>query len=229
MLEIIKKLDAGTVRGLIVATIPLLVLIASFFGVDEAVFQAKLEGWGEKLVALVSLGGIAWAYYARVFKPTPPLTETAAKATQERLMQEQGSREKDQGGFAHPAVLMFLSTLLLMVVAGCAQLGLQTSGGFNDRLAGGYSTVTALYEAISIRIDSRLRVAEMEPDAQKRAAMVAAIKADAQNLKGQVDQAKEGLDVVQSLKGVNFGAAEERLASTLKILEALQRYLEGRT
>ena len=85
MLQIIKALDSATIKGLIVATIPLLVLIASFFGIDEAVFKAELEGWGEKIVALVSLAGVAWAAYARVLQPTPPLSETAQIKTRQMI------------------------------------------------------------------------------------------------------------------------------------------------
>lgn len=111
MLEVIKKLDSATIRGLIVATIPLLVLIASFFGVDEALFQAKLEGLGEKLVALVSLAGVAWAAYARLFKPTPPLTETAKAKTAEMVAQEKLNVDSapitsnKQGGFVRALML----------------------------------------------------------------------------------------------------------------------------
>lgn len=229
MLEIIKKLDSGTIRGLIVATIPLLVLIASFFGVDEALFQTRLEGIGEKIVALVSLFGVAWAAYARVFKPTPPLTETAAKATQEKLVKEETARSS-QGGFASLKMVCALNLAVWTValVTACGSLGLQTGGGFNDRLAGGYSTVTALYEVISIRIDTQLKEANEELDRDVRSDKIAAIKADAQNLKDQVTSVKEGLDVVKRLKGVNFQDAEARLASTLIILEALQKYVEGK-
>lgn len=225
MLEIIKKLDSGTVRGLIVATIPLLVLIASFFGVDEALFQAKLEGWGEKLVSFVTLFGIAWAAYARVFKPTPPLTEKAAQATQAMLQEQERSR---QGGFVRAGMLALILTLsaILMALPGCAQLGLQTSGTFNDRLAAGYSLVTAVAEGAGVVLDSKVRAAQNEPDPERRSALIAAAKADAQNLKDQAQGAKEALDVARSLRGVNFEAAEERLASTLRVLEALRRYLE---
>lgn len=225
MLEIIKKLDSGTIRGLIVATIPLLVLIASFFGVDEAVFQAKLEGWGEKLVAFVSLFGVAWAAYARVFKPTPPLTEKAAQATQTMIQAQEKAR---QGGYIRAGMLALILALSVALAAlpGCAQLGLQTSGTFNDRLAGGYSTVTAIAEGAGVLLDARVRAAQSEPDPDRRSAMLAAARADAQNLKDQAQRAKDALDVARSLRGVNFEAAEERLVSTLRVLEALQRYLE---
>ena len=222
MLEIIKKLDSGTVRGLIVATIPLIVLIASFFGVDEALFSTQLEGIGEKVVALVSLAGVAWAAYARVFKPTPPLTETAAKLTQERLVKEEATR---QGGYAGVGLLGLTAALsvALIALAGCAQLGLQTSGTFNDRLAGGYSLVTAVSDGAGIMLDSKVRAAEGKPD---RDALVAAAKADAQSLLDQARTAKDALDSARALRGLDFKAAEQRLASTLLVLEALQRYLE---
>lgn len=130
MLEAIKKLDSLTIRGLIVATIPLLVLIASFFGIDEAVFQTQLEGIGEKIVALVSLAGVAYAAYARLFKPTPPLTETAKTATAQMVADGKiaqtpvppAAPESKQGGFARMAMLAVLlsaGTLTLVSVTAC--------------------------------------------------------------------------------------------------------------
>lgn len=231
MLEIIKKLDSGTVRGLIVATIPLLVLIASFFGVDEALFQAKLEGWGEKLVSFVTLFGIAWAAYARVFKPTPPLSEKAAQATQAMLQEQERSR---QGGFVRAGMLALMLALSValpatLTLSGCATVGFPAAKTFNERLAAGYTMVTAVREATSAWVDGQVRVAQSEPDPARREALLKAVKADAQNIQRQADEAREGLDVARSLSDLNFEAAEERLASTLRILEALQRYLEGRT
>lgn len=221
MLKVIGMLDAGTVRGLIVATVPLLVLIASFFGVDEAVFKANLEGWGEKAVALVSLAGVAWAAYARVFKPTPPVTETAAKATQERLQKE--------GGFAKAGMLAVLLGLsgALVAVAGCQALGLEPANTFNKRLASGYTTVTAISQATGIWLDGQVQAAQAEPP-DRRQALLAALRKDAQNILDTARQAKDGLDVAASLRGVDLKAAELRLASTLRILQSLQSYLEGK-
>lgn len=231
MLDVIKKLDSGTIRGLIVATIPLLVLIASFFGVDEAVFGAKLEAIGEKIVALVALLGVAWAAYARVFKPTPPLTETAAKLTQERLVKEEATRQGGYAGVGLLGLILALSLALgaMFVLPGCASLGLPTAKTFNERLAAGYTTVTAVREATGVWLDGKVRAARAEPDQGRQDALIAAAKADAQNVQAQADTAREGLDIARSLKGLDLGAAEERLASTLRILEALQTYLEGRT
>jgi hypothetical protein len=127
MLEVIKKLDSATIRGLIVATVPLLVLIASFFGIDEAIFQAKLEGIGEKLVALVSLLGVAWAAYARIFQPTPPLSESAQIKTAEmlaagKLAEVAPPPTPSQKGFARPLMLAFvlaIGVIGTVVASGC--------------------------------------------------------------------------------------------------------------
>lgn len=234
MLDIIKKLDSGTIRGLIVATIPLLVLIGSLFGVDEAVFKASLEGWGEKLVALVSLAGVAWAAYARVFKPTPPLTEQAAQATQAMLQKQASPPAGKQGGFVRAgmlALILALSVALPAIVGlqGCSVLGAPQLQGWNERLAGGYSSVTAVRQTASVLLEGKVRAARAiaDPGAQEKA--IAAAKADAQNLQDQADKAREGLDVARTLRDVNFGDADARLASTLRVLEALQAYLAKET
>lgn len=227
----IKKLDAGTVRGLIVATVPLLVLIGSLFGLDEAMFQARLEGWGEKVVALVSLGGIAWAAWARLFKPTPPLTETAAKATAERLSKERVALEgtSPQGGtdIRAPvlAVLLALS-VALAALPGCQLLGVGKVETFNQRLAAGYTSVTAIREVASTWLDAQVRYAQAEQDPALRQALLSAIRRDAQNIQDQADKAREALDVAGTLKGLDLKNAEARLTSALAILEALQRYVE---
>jgi len=133
-----------------------------------------------------------------------------------------------EGGYIRAPMLALILALSVALAAlpGCAQLGFQTSGGFNDRLAAGYSLVAAISEGAGIVLDSKVRAAQNEPDPERRRALIAAARADAQNLKDQAQAAKEALDVARSLRGVNFEAAEERLVSTLRVLEALQRYLE---
>lgn len=133
-----------------------------------------------------------------------------------------------EGGYIRAPMLALILALSVALAAlpGCAQLGFQTSGSFNDRLAAGYSLVTVVSEGAGIVLDSKIRAAQNEPDSERRNALIAAAKADAQNLKDQAQKAKEALDVARSLRDVNFEAAEERLVSTLRVLEALQRYLE---
>ncbi len=113
MLKVIGLLNAGTIRGLLVAIVPLVVLIGSLFGLDQAVFQASLDGWVEKAVAIVAALGVAYAAYGRIFNPTPPLTETAAAKTAELL--------KKQGGRAHVGMLLMLAACATAFV-GCANM-----------------------------------------------------------------------------------------------------------
>lgn len=238
MLDVIKKLDAGTIRGLAVATIPLLLLLASAFGIDEAVFKANLELWAEKIALGVTLAGVAYAAWSRLFKPNPPLTQTAVDETV-RLLKEgkiqatpppaSGPGGK-QGGYARPQYLALILALTaaLTTLAGCGTLGLPTAEGFNERLAAGYSSVTGVRDGAGVMLDGKVRVAEAMPEEQRKALLDAA-KADAQNLQDQADKAREALDVTRTLRGVNFEAAEQRLASTLLIVKALQKYLEEQT
>lgn len=238
MLDIIKKLDAGTIRGLAVATIPILILLGSAFGLDEAVFKANLELWAEKIALGVTLAGVAYAAWSRLFKPNPPLTQTAVDKTAQMVKDGElrtitppasGPGGK-QGGYARPHHLMLILALTatLTTLAGCETLGLPTVEGFNERLAAGYSSVTSVRDGAGVMLDGKVRVAEAMPEDQRKATLDAA-KADAQNLQDQADKAREALDVTRTLRGVNFEAAEQRLTSTLLIVKALQKYLEEQT
>lgn len=120
MLEVIKKLDSATIKALAVATLPLLALIGTFFGVDEAVFNVKATAIVERILALVTLGGVAWAAWARLFQPTPPLTETAKQKTAEAIANGklEVTTPPKQAGFAR--VGMLVSMAVLAAIAGCA-------------------------------------------------------------------------------------------------------------
>jgi hypothetical protein len=74
--------DAGTLRALVVTAVGLIGVIASLFGIDEAVFTAKAPKIIDALMALIALGSLVWAVYARTRQPTPPVTLTQASADQ---------------------------------------------------------------------------------------------------------------------------------------------------
>lgn len=238
MLDVIKKLDAGTIRGLAVATIPLLILIGSVFGLDEAMFKANLELWAEKAALFVTLAGVAYAAWSRLFKPNPPLTQTAVDETV-RLLEEgkiqtltppAAAPRSKQGGYIRAGMLgliLALSVALPAVLSlqGCQTLGVPAPQGWNERLAGGYSLVTTVREAAGVRLDGQVARAQGLDEERKRVVLSTA-KVDAQNVQDQADKAREGLDIARDLRGLNLGAAEERLTSTLRILEALQKYVE---
>jgi len=103
------------------------------------------------------------------------------------------------------------SFLLLILLQGCALLGLPTPSTFNERLAAGYSTVTAIrQETLSL-----LNAKRISAD-------------DAQNVQSQADNARAALDVV----GLSFlkdpVMADTKLTATITILTALQAYLATR-
>lgn len=81
-------LQSGTIKALIGATVPLIVVLGSLFGVDEAVLNSQLEAWAEKLLLILTLLAIAWAAWQRAFNRTPPLTESARQDTILQLQKE---------------------------------------------------------------------------------------------------------------------------------------------
>ncbi len=74
--------DAGTMRALIVSAVGLVGIIASLFGADEALFDAKAPHIIDALSTIVTLGGVIWAGISRSRQPTPPITLTQAGADQ---------------------------------------------------------------------------------------------------------------------------------------------------
>lgn len=74
--------DAGTMRALLVAAVGLIGVIASLFGVDEALFSEKAGKVVDALSTLIAVGGVVWAGIARTRQPTPPVTLTQASADQ---------------------------------------------------------------------------------------------------------------------------------------------------
>lgn len=72
--------DAATMRALLVAAAGLIGVIASLFGVDEALFSANAAKVIDAISALLAVGGVVWASIARSRQPTPPIKISQAKA-----------------------------------------------------------------------------------------------------------------------------------------------------
>jgi hypothetical protein len=216
-------LNSGVIRALLVAVAGLAGLIVRKLG-----FSFDDDFWNQVIDAallVLTAGATVWAGWSRATKPTPPITEAAAKATQERMDQEASGK---QGGYVRTGLLLVMLAISgagAAVLSGCQALGLPAAKTFNERLAAGYTTVTAVREATSSWVDGQVRIAQGEPDLAKRTQKLAAVRADAQNIQAQADTARQGLDVARGLKGVDLKNAEARLASTLRILQALQQYL----
>lgn len=149
MLSIINKLDSGTIKGLIAATVPLLGLIATLFGVDKAVFDAAADKWVQILLAFLAAGGVAWAAWARLFQPTPPLTETALMKTDQMVRSGAIKVTPKAGGFFRPAFALVLAGLAvfgLTLLEGCAVNPHKTAQSVEQHADAVYGEVTILKE-----------------------------------------------------------------------------------
>jgi len=98
-----------------------------------------------------------------------------------------------------------------LALSACASLGLQSPDTFNQKLAGGYTTVTAARDTAATLLQS------------------GKIKADdAQQVQNQADNLRSGLDVARSIHTSNPTAGDDKLASILTGLNALSAYLAAR-
>lgn len=116
-----------------------------------------------------------------------------------------------QGGFVRPLLLVLLLAVTVPIVfalQGCASLGIPAPKTFNERLAAGYVSAT------SVRTSARTLL---------NGAVITS--SDAENLQKQADVAREGLDVARTLPSLQ---AEDKLQTTLLILQAAQSYLCGK-
>lgn len=86
MLEKIAKLDAAVIRGVLVTAVPVLAMILNLiFGIDESLFSERAGKMIEAIMTLWTAIGLAYIAYARITKPTPPLSDTAIIATEQMI------------------------------------------------------------------------------------------------------------------------------------------------
>lgn len=95
--------------------------------------------------------------------------------------------------------------VVLLMVAGCAALGVPPLTSFGDRLAAGYTTVTGARQFNTTLLNGHITSS-----------------VDAENVQKQLDAAREGLDVASTLTGLD---AENKLQSTMAIANAALGYL----
>lgn len=103
------------------------------------------------------------------------------------------------------------SALLLIVLTGCAFLGLPVPDTFNEKVAVGYSTVTSVRNSAT----SLLNAGQIKAE-------------DGQNVLEQTDNAREGLDIARQIHAVDPDGANSKLSSVLIGLNALEVYLRSR-
>ena len=100
---------------------------------------------------------------------------------------------------------------LLALLAGCAPIGVSTPQGFDERLAAGIATVSA------VRTTTTTLFREEQISAE-----------DAQHVQAQADNARENLEAARKLHASDPDAGSARLASAYSDLQALQTYLNSK-
>lgn len=102
----------------------------------------------------------------------------------------------------------YLLPFLLLLLAGCAALGVPTPKSFNERVAAGYVAAAGLRTSAATLLNGGVISSK-----------------DAENVQKQADVAREGLDVARTLPAAD---AENKLQATLALLNAAKGYLCGK-
>lgn len=154
MLKQIALMEAGVIRGLLVSIVGILGLIASLFGVDAAAFGQEASKFVDALSSLLASGGAAYALYARITKPTPPLTDESERRTATLVAK--------QGGSAVPSLLAMLALALVAMfeLIGCVS---EPAKGFTDRAA----TAELLVNSTIVATTNSLNAGAIKPEDAK--------------------------------------------------------------
>jgi hypothetical protein len=95
-----------------------------------------------------------------------------------------------------------LALVCFIALAGC------TTTNFNDKLAGGYQSVTAVRATTTTLLTSKIIDAK-----------------DAQNVQNVANEVRTGLDIARDIHVTNPALGDDKLASALTILQSVQKYL----
>src|ERR1700704_4816459 len=109
----------------------------------------------------------------------------------------------------------------LLLLSGCAALGLQTADTFNQKLAYAYGQVTAARKGATSVINASCPTPEsVQTDACKAAV------ADGKHIQQMADEARQGLDLAKTYAAAgNIQQANVQLQLETAALTALQSYL----
>lgn len=97
-------------------------------------------------------------------------------------------------------------TLVLLV--GCAALGIPQPQTFPEKLAAGYISVTTVRQTATVLLNNDVITAQ-----------------DGRNIQTSANTVREGLDVARDLYALRPQAGQDKLDATLVILQALQNYV----
>lgn len=113
-MEKIPWLDSGIIRGGLLALGALIGLLASMFGVDEAMFAAKWTRAIDPILTIVATVATLYIMWKRSHSVTPPITDTAKAKTDERI--EQTKTVSKETGHAQRDLLISIATFISVVL-----------------------------------------------------------------------------------------------------------------
>lgn len=94
-MNLLPLLDSAVMRRLLYALVTFIALIVcATTGADEAIVHEKLEQFVEPVLTILDLIFMIGVGHARLTKPTPPITETAAEKLEEWTQQQ---KQQDGG------------------------------------------------------------------------------------------------------------------------------------
>jgi Glucan phosphorylase len=99
----------------------------------------------------------------------------------------------------------FLTLLIALAITACASFPVRS---FNDKLAVAYTTVSAIYDVTAVAVRAHKLTAP-----------------DAKNILAQADNVRDALDIARDLYTAKDAAANDKLATAIATLNALQTYL----
>lgn len=98
MLEKIAKLDAAVIRGVLVTAVPILAMLLNvIFGIDEKLFSEQAGKFIEAVMTFLAAIGLAYIAWARINKPTPPLSDNAIIKTKQMIDEGKLSVQSPEG------------------------------------------------------------------------------------------------------------------------------------
>jgi hypothetical protein len=119
----IGMLDSAVIRALLLAVAGLVGLILSFFGVTQEMFDAQSSRVIDAVLLVITTGSAFYAMWSRARHATPPITDAAVKATEQRVAQETADK---QGGRASVSLLSLIAGIgvmsVVLMASGCASL-----------------------------------------------------------------------------------------------------------
>lgn len=101
--------------------------------------------------------------------------------------------------------------LLFVALSACAALGVQSPQTFNEKAAVAISSVTVVRQTATALLQAHKISAP-----------------DAQNIQGQADNARAGIEVAIAINATDPGAAENRIGAILVGLNAITAYLTAK-